>query len=201
MGGQSDGTIVLWFLAAGFLVTALVFPAMLAWYINRLSPEAISRRLLNGCPAIRRPTKWLRPAWDPSQPRGRGMWTEDGPGMATYTLTPDRLVRLELVRDDGRREEHLGPPLSRRTASAWDALIWLPPLAYLSSAIIGALGGIRSSMARRNSDGGARRSGSCWRSWRRTSCSPSSDAYYERDVWSRRRSPNCYSVRIRREPL
>lgn len=141
MGGQSDGTIVLWFLAAGFLVTALAFPAMLAWYVNRLSPEAISRRLLSGCPAIRRPTKWLKPAWDPSQPRGRGMWTKDGPGMATYTLTPDRLIRLELVRDDGRREERIGPPLSRRTASAWDALIWLPPLAYLSSAIIGALVG------------------------------------------------------------
>ena len=141
MGGQPDGTIVLWALAGGFLVSALIFPVMLAWYVNRLSPEAISRRLLKGRPAIRRHTKWLKPAWDPSQPRGSGMWTEDGPGTATYTLTPDRMIRLELVRDDGRYEEHVGPPLTRRTTSAWDRLIWLPPLAYLGAAIIGALSG------------------------------------------------------------
>lgn len=138
MGGQTDGAAVLWIFAGGLLVTALIFPTMLAWYIQRLSPEAISRRLLNGCPSIRRRTKWLKPAWDPSRPRGSGMWTEDGPGIATYTLTPDRLIRLELVRDDGRREEHIGPPLTRQITSAWERLMWLPPIAYLDAAIIGA---------------------------------------------------------------
>lgn len=141
MDGQTDETAVLWLLAAAFTVTALILPVMMLWYINRVSPEAISRRLLAGCPAIRRRTKWLKPAWDPSQPRGVGMWTQAGPGIATYTLTPEGQVRLELVRHDGRREEHVGPPLSRSTAAAWGKVIWLPPITYLSGAFAGTVVG------------------------------------------------------------
>lgn len=138
MGGQADGTVVLALLAGTFVVCVLAVPAMMIWYINRVSPEAISRRLLGGCPAIRRRTKWLTRAWDPSQPRGPGMWTQAGPGVATYTLTPERLIRLVLVREGGHREEHIGPPLARRSTSAWDRLIWLPPFTYLAAAVIGA---------------------------------------------------------------
>lgn len=137
-GGQPDGTVLLALLACAFVFSALAFPVMMLWYINRVSPEAISRRLLRGCPAISRRTKWLTRAWDPSQPRGPGMWTQDGPAVATYTLTPDRLIRLELVRKDGRREEHIGPPLTRLSSSAWDGLIWLPPTTYLFAGGIGA---------------------------------------------------------------
>lgn len=75
--------------------------------------------------------------------------------MATYTLTPEGQIRLELVRDDGRREEHVGPPLSRPTASAWGKVIWLPPITYLSGSVLGTVVGYLIGGTSQRSQGAA----------------------------------------------
>lgn len=73
------------------------------------------------------------------------MWTTDEPGLATYTLSEDGNVRLDVLRDDGRTEQHVGPPL-QPLPRAHRAAIRVPAYLYLGATALGAVaGGLLSS--------------------------------------------------------
>jgi hypothetical protein len=116
-------------------------PVMMFVIERRLS-WGISRRLQRGRTSITIRTRYTGGAWNPARPRGPGNSTPSEPGWATYTLTDDGLVQLDLVRADGRREQFVGPPVEppagyRRMRRAGA----IPTLVYLSCAGIGfALG-------------------------------------------------------------
>jgi hypothetical protein len=92
-----------------FGVIVISGPLMLA-SINRQTAWGISRRLRSGTPSVVRRTSYTAGVWNPAKPLGRGNATPNEPGWrATYSLTDDGLVKLELVHADGRRDQHVGP--------------------------------------------------------------------------------------------
>jgi len=122
-----------------FLVAA--GPVMM-FFIRRGIPWGICQRLQRGWPYVTSRTTYTAGAWNPARPLGPGNDTPNEPGRATYTLTSDGLVQLDLVRADGRHEQFVGPPVEppdgfRRTRR----MAAIPTLVYLSCAGIGfALG-------------------------------------------------------------
>ena len=108
------------------------------FFIRRGMPWAICQRLQRGWPYVTRRTSYSGGAWNPARPLGRGNDTPSEPGRATYTLTSDGLVHLDLVRADGSREQFIGPPVEppeefRRTRRMGA----IPTLVYLSRGGIG----------------------------------------------------------------
>jgi len=123
----------------GFLVVVIASGPMLMFVIERRLPWGISRRLQRGRKSITIRTRYAGGAWNPAKPRGPGNRTPNEPGWATYTLTSDGLIRLDLVRTDGRREQFVGPPVEppegyARTRRAGA----IPTLAYVLSAGAGS---------------------------------------------------------------
>jgi hypothetical protein len=132
--------------AVGFLGVLLIFlvaagPVMV-FFIQRGMPWGICQRLQRGWPYVTTKTTYTEGAWNPARPLGRGNSTPNEPGRATYTLTSDGLVHLDLVRADGRHEQFVGPPVDppegvRRTRRMGA----IPTLVYLCCAAVGfALG-------------------------------------------------------------
>lgn len=134
----SESAAAVTMLGLFFGVLVLSGPLMLL-AINRRLPWGISRRLRAGTPSISRRTSYTAGAWNPAKPLGRGNATPNEPGWATYTLTDDGMVRLELVLADGRREQQVGPPVEPPTGQRRVTLAGLIPTAgYL----VGTGGGL-----------------------------------------------------------
>ena len=138
---MSESTAAAAFLGVFFFLLVAAGPVMM-FFIRRGMPWAICHRLQRRWPYVTRRTSYSGGAWNPARPLGRGNDTPNEPGRATYTLTSDGLVHLDLVRADGRREQFIGPPVEppeefRRTRRMGA----IPTLVYLSCGGIGfALG-------------------------------------------------------------
>jgi hypothetical protein len=89
---------------AGLMVTFAV-------KVQQALPWGICRRLRRGRSSVTRRISYAGGAWNPAKPLGRGNPTRNEPGWATYTLTDDGMVQLDLVRRDGQREQYVGPPV------------------------------------------------------------------------------------------
>jgi hypothetical protein len=122
--------------ALGAMLAAIVAGGpVLMFLIERWLPWGICRRLRRGQKSITIRTRYAGGTWNPAKPLGRGNSTPNEPGLATYTLTNDGLVRLELVRADGRHEQLVGPPVQPPEGHARSRRIGaIPTLVYLGCA-------------------------------------------------------------------
>lgn len=138
---MSQSTAAVGVLGVFFLLVVALGPVMM-FFVQRGLSWNICRRLQRGRRSITKRTRYTGGAWNPARPRGPGNSTPSEPGWATYTLTDDGLIQLDLVRADGRHEQFVGPPVEppdgyRRARRAGA----IPTLVYLSCAGIGfALG-------------------------------------------------------------
>jgi len=105
-----------WVVAVGLVVATLIVvagvPAIL-WAARRGLPWAICERLERGKTVRVRTGYNLGGAWNPARSLGPQNNTRSVPGSATYRLTPDRLVVLDVVAADGQHEQFVGPPVKR----------------------------------------------------------------------------------------
>lgn len=110
---------------------------LFAFLINRRMPWSISNRVEGGRRVKIRTT--YAGSWNPGKPLGRNNSRPNEPGRATYTLTADGMIQLDLIRRDGSHERSVGPPVQppagRRARSRITAI---PSLVYL----IGSGGGV-----------------------------------------------------------
>jgi hypothetical protein len=127
---SSGGAIAL--LGVFFGLIVISGPLMLR-SITRLTPWGISRRLRAGGASVVRRSRYAAGVWDPAKPLGRGNATPNVPGwVATYSLTADGMIKLDLVHADGRREQRVGPPVD--APQGWQRTTTfglLPALSYL----------------------------------------------------------------------
>jgi hypothetical protein len=124
-----------------FFVLVVISGPLMWRSISRQLPWAICRRLRTGESSIVRHSSYTAGVWDPSKPLGRGNSTPNVPGWAaTYSLTDDGLVRLDLLHADGRHEQRIGPPVDAPDGFQRTIKIGLlPSVCYLLG--IGAGGG------------------------------------------------------------
>jgi len=135
---SADGLLIA--LGIFFGVVFIASGPLLLAVVDRKMPWSICRRLVSRREPISMRTSYTSGAWNPARPLGRGNRTSNEPGWATYSLTDDGLVKLELDRDDGRHEEHVGPtvqpPANWRRRKRFTVL---PSVSYLVFASLGFL--------------------------------------------------------------
>jgi len=138
-----------WFVTALLSFAALLLVAsgpLVLWWATRRQPWSICKRLEHGRRRVRLQTSYTLPAWNPGQPIGPGNSPISIPGLATYRLTPDRLVVLEFVGSGGQREQLVGPlierPAARRRTGKLLGAAWLMSA---TGAVVGGLIGLATN--------------------------------------------------------
>ena len=135
-----------WVIAAGLGFATLIGagPSLMLWAAARGTPAGICKRLERGKTVRIRTSYTLGGTWNPARPSGPRNWTRPVPGSATYRLTPDQLVVLDLVTADGHHDRFVGPPVKRptdhdRTSRVARALVLVPAAGAILGALIGYL--------------------------------------------------------------
>lgn len=139
--GMSNMSVVIWAWIA--LAAFLAYPPTAVWWARRRQPWAISERLLRGDAPVRIRTTFAAGAWNPAK-AGRDNRTAPVRGIATYRLSPEGLVVLDLRCADGTQERFVGPPVTRPARAADRSASWIVGgivLVYAAAAALGALVG------------------------------------------------------------
>lgn len=142
MSTTAVGNYVMVMLGASMLLSVGAV-ALMVHHAQRVTPWAICQRLRSGRDrVVRVRTNWGFGAWDPSKPLRPLSRTSDGPGTASYSLTLESLVRVEVRFKDGRVETREGPVVEPPDgARKVRRFMWMPTLLFLIVAITGgALG-------------------------------------------------------------
>lgn len=144
--GRRVAGIVVWLWMGGALLIVSLLSSFMIVAINRGMPWAICARLVRRRRPISYRTTYSGGVWNPAKPLGRGNATHNRPGRATYVLTGDNQVQLDIAYDDGRHEHFIGPAVDRpgnarrlRHAGLAPVLVYLTmiaagfPIGYLAS--------------------------------------------------------------------